>query len=70
MPLNPILNIVNLLKKYNSAKYLIIDAIKEEAEGYKYKHKIKDFKKIGSILRVVDVEDGVRNIILIELGGK
>ena len=67
LPLKSICSAVKELKNVVDLKYLVIDLIRENANGYQYKHRTFDLQIMGRIESIKDGGDGLREIVLVKL---
>ncbi len=67
LPLKSICSAVKELKNVVDLKYLVIDLIRENANGYQYKHRTFDLQILGRIESIKDGGDGLREIVLVKL---
>jgi len=64
---NEIKKSIHDLQSKVSVKYLLIDVINADVNGYKYKHTLDECKHLGNVVNIIRSNDNVRNFVLIHL---
>lgn len=67
VPTQALINALQQIQANWKVEYVVMDVIKSDAKGYRYRHKLEDLSVLGTIALIVENIDPVRDLIVLEM---